>query len=261
MRAILVHADRTPGMPARLETALSLARAVQGRVSVLVDTPVARYVSLDPMTGSQMVPDAISQALEADDAQAADLQARLAGQDVPFAVLRSEDEPIDALAAAARLADVVVLSRRPGLGGDLAIATRTPVLVVPEERALAFPLDSVCIAWDGGNEAAHALRGALPLLARSRTVHLLTVAAADKDAVPAAGALAYLALHGIMAQAHALTRESSTEATLAAAVAKCGGGLLVMGAYGKSRVREYLFGGVTRHFLEDDRLPALLLAH
>ena len=260
MRAILVHADRTPGMAARLETALSLARASQGRISVLVDTPVARYVSLDPMTGSQIVPDAISQALEADDTQAAELRAQLAGQDVPFVVLRSEEEPIDALVAAARLADVVVLSRRPGLGGDLALATRTPVLVVPEDRALAFPLDSVCIAWDGGNEAAHALRSALPLLAQSRAVHLLTVAA-EKAAAPAAGALAYLALHGVIAQAHALTRDGSTETTLAAAVAKCGGGLVVMGAYGKSRVREYLFGGVTRHFLEDDRLPALLLAH
>lgn len=260
MRAILVHADRTPGMAARLETALSLARASQGRISVLVDTPVARYVSLDPMTGSQIVPDAISQALEADDTQAGELRAQLARQDVPFVVLRSEEEPIDALVAAARLADVVVLSRRPGLGGDLALATRTPVLVVPEDRALAFPLDSVCIAWDGGNEAAHALRSALPLLALSRAVHLLTVAA-EKAAAPAAGALAYLALHGVIAQAHALTRDGSTEATLATAVAKSGGGLVVMGAYGKSRVREYLFGGVTRHFLEDDRLPALLLAH
>jgi nucleotide-binding universal stress UspA family protein len=58
-----------------------------------------------------------------------------------------------------------------------------------------------------------------------------------------------------------LTREGSTEATLANAVANAGGELLVMGAYGKSRMREFLFGGVTLYFLEESTAPALLMAH
>jgi nucleotide-binding universal stress UspA family protein len=44
-------------------------------------------------------------------------------------------------------------------------------------------------------------------------------------------------------------------------VNKIGGDLLIMGAYGRSRMREFLFGGVTRYFLEDCPRPALLMAH
>ena len=78
---------------------------------------------------------------------------------------------------------------------------------------------------------------------------------------PAAEALRYLRQHGIEATPRALQRHGSTEQTLAAAVAESGCGLLVLGAYGRSRLREFLFGGVTRHFLEDGAAPALLMAH
>jgi nucleotide-binding universal stress UspA family protein len=65
----------------------------------------------------------------------------------------------------------------------------------------------------------------------------------------------------VKAELHELARTGSTEETLAAACARLQAGLLVMGAYGHSRMREYLFGGVTRYFLEDVTSPALLLAH
>jgi nucleotide-binding universal stress UspA family protein len=78
---------------------------------------------------------------------------------------------------------------------------------------------------------------------------------------PAADAVRYLARHGIEASPHELTRRGSTEETIAGAVGKIGGDLLIMGAYGRSRMREFLFGGVTRYFLEDCPHPALLMAH
>ncbi|MEZ5683950.1 MAG: universal stress protein [Novosphingobium sp.] len=67
--------------------------------------------------------------------------------------------------------------------------------------------------------------------------------------------------HGIAAELTELQRGDSIEETLAASVAQHGAELLVMGAYGHSRVREFLFGGVTRYFLEEEGGPALLLAH
>jgi len=60
---------------------------------------------------------------------------------------------------------------------------------------------------------------------------------------------------------HELTKAGSTEETLAKAAVRCKAQLLVMGAYGHSRMREYLFGGVTRYFLDDCPGPALLLTH
>ena len=107
---------------------------------------------------------------------AAEIEAQLTGQDVPFDVVRSEDEPVAALAAAARLADVVIVSRASGLAGELAMTSRTPVLVLPDKERHSAPARQVaCIAWDGGNEAALALRSAVPLLAGCGEVHVLTV--------------------------------------------------------------------------------------
>lgn len=260
MRSILVFADRGPAMDARLETGLSLARAMNGHVSVLVDTPVTRYISMDPMGGSYLASDALQQAIADDDAQAAAIEARLSGEDVPFDVVRSEAEALDALAANARLADCVVLSRSSGLAGELALVSRCPVLVVDEDAPLSAPVARACIAWDGGDEAAHALRAAAPLLATGSEVHVLTVKE-KPGGFPATDALRYLARHGISAELHELARTGSTEETIAAAAARLQAELLVMGAYGHSRMREYLFGGVTRYFLEDCRSPALLLAH
>ncbi len=260
MRSILVNADRRPGMDARLETALSLARATNGHVTVLVDTPVARYISMDPMGGSYVASDALKQAMADDDANAATIEARLQKEDVPFDIIRSEAEPVEALAKAARLADVVVLSRSGGLAGELALLSRTPVLVLPDNQALTAPVGKAFIAWDGGDEAAHALRSSAPLLASCGSVEVVTVTE-KPGGFPPVDALSYLSRHGVKAELHELPRRGSTEETLAVAVARSGADLLIMGAYGHSRVREYLFGGVTRYFLEESDGPALLLAH
>jgi nucleotide-binding universal stress UspA family protein len=260
MRSILVSADRLPGMDARLETALSIARAHQGHITLLVDTPVVRYVAMDPMGGSYVATDALKQAMADDDAAAGKLEERLSREDVPFDVVRSEAEPVDALAKAARLADLVIVSRASGLAGDLALSSRTPVLALGEKTVLPSPLASACIAWDGGDEAACALRHAVPLLAGCPSVKVITVAE-KPGGFPPTEALRYLSRHGIKAELDELPRRGSTEETLDVAVSRTGADVLVMGAYGKSRMREYLFGGVTRYFLDKQDGPALLLAH
>jgi nucleotide-binding universal stress UspA family protein len=260
MRSILVHADRGQSTPSRLETGMALARAHGGHVTVLIDTPVARYIAMDPLGGSYVATDALNQAIAEDDAKAAAIEAQLTGQDVPFDVIRSEAEAVDALAAAARLADVVVTSRSSGIAGDLAMSTHTPVLVLPDDSDLRLPLERACVAWDGGDEAALALRSAVPLLASCGEVHVLTVKE-KPGGFPATGAMDYLARHGVKAELVEILRTGSTADSLSAAVAQRRAQLLVMGAYGKSRMREYIFGGVTHHFLEEAPGPALLLAH
>ncbi|MDR2857445.1 MAG: universal stress protein [Novosphingobium sp.] len=260
MRSILVYADRSPAMSARLETALALARAGDGHITLLVDTPITRYISMDPMGGSYVASDAMKQALADDDGQAARLRAQIREAGLSYDVIRSEDEPVEALAVASRLADVVIVSRASAVAGEVVLATRTPVLVLANDRALPVPVARACVAWDGGNEAAAALRGSIPLLARCASVHVLSVGG-KPGGYPAEDAVRYLARHSIHAEPRQLARKGSTEETLAAAVLKIGGDLLIMGAYGHSRMREFLFGGVTRYFLEDCPRPALLMAH
>ncbi|MDE8653028.1 universal stress protein [Novosphingobium album (ex Liu et al. 2023)] len=260
MRSILVNADNHPELDTRIDTALALARSVGGHVTVLIDTPISRYIAMDPMGGSYVVSEALEQACAEDDARAAEVEARLARDDVPFDVIRSEAEPVEALARAARLADLVVISRSSGIAGELALSTRTPVLALTDGKPLAVPPRSVCIGWDGGDESALALRSAVPLLASASAVRLLTVAE-KAGGFPATEALRYLSRHGIHAELEELQRRGSTEETLAVAVTRHDADLLVMGAYGKSRVREFLFGGVTAYFTAEKGGPALLLAH
>ena len=101
----------------------------------------------------------------------------------------------------------------------------------------------------------------MPLLRDCEAVHLLTVLVEQPKGFPPTDALRYLSRHGIKAELHELQRGNSVEETLAEEMRRLGGQLLVMGAYGHSRMREFLFGGVTRYFLEDKDGPALLMAH
>jgi nucleotide-binding universal stress UspA family protein len=247
-------------MASRLETALSLARVSSGHVSVVVDTPVARFMAMDAMGGSYLAADAIREALERDDSYAEELAAHLRREDVPFDVLRCEDEPADALVEAARLSDVIVLSRGCEFAGQVAVTARAPVLLVPDNQPLSLPVDRACVGWDGGEEAAAALRVAVPLLRHCGEVHVLSVREKE-GGFPATEALRYLSRHGVKAELHELDRVGSTEEALAAGVARLQGQLLVMGAFGHSRLREFLFGGVTRYFLGNGAGPALFLAH
>ncbi|MCJ2188314.1 universal stress protein [Novosphingobium beihaiensis] len=260
MRSILVNADRKPGNDARIDTALGIARQFNGHVSVLVDTPVTRYIAMDPMGGSYVISDALEEARKEDDAAAAKFETRMARDDVPFDILRSEDDPVSALANAARLADLVVLSRSGGFAGELALASGTPVLALPDGKALEMPIRRACIAWDGGEQAASALRASVPLLESCQVVKVISVIE-KPGGFPATDALRYLSRHGIHAEFEEHERRGSTEETLAIAATQAHAELMVMGAYGKSRVREFLFGGVTAYFLGEANAPALLLAH
>lgn len=260
MRSILVQAGRDKFNSVRLDTAMNLARARAGHVTLLIDTPVDRFVTVDPYGGTYIAREALDAAVAEDDALAELFEGRLANDDVPFDVAKFETSPLDAMIEAGKLADVIVVTRDGGFAGDLAVEGNAPVLVLGKS-ALTFPLGSACIAWDGGTEAALALRSAVPLLADCPQVEVLMVGDDAAKGFPPTDALRYLARHGIKAELTVLAKANSIEETLAGEAARRQAELLVLGAYSHSRVREFLFGGVTRYFLDDADGPALLLAH
>lgn len=261
MRSILVQAGHDAGMTARVETALAIARANEGHVTLLIDTPVDHFVTVDPYGGTYVAHDALAAALKDDEALAQAVSERLQRDDVPYDVVQFELPQIDALATAAKLADLAVVSRHGGLAGDLALATSCPVLALPDGAPLAFPVGTACIAWDGGDQAARALRAAAPMLSGCRDVHVITVTGKAATGFPATDALRYLSRHGIKAELHEVAKGNSIEESLRDTVRALGANLLAMGAYSHTRVREFLFGGVTRFFLEEQDAPALLLTH
>jgi len=176
---------------------------------------------------------------------------------------RQETGRVDqALARRGRLADLVVVPRESGargLGIEVETAlfdTGRPLLLAPPAFGNALG-DGVAIAWNGSVEAARAVSAALAFLGRAKRVAVLTAGAGADPA----DLVAYLAAHGIAAEPQALEAEGSDlAAQLQQAARAAGCDLLVMGAYGHSRLRELVLGGVTDSILRSAELP-VLMAH
>ena len=133
-----------------------------------------------------------------------------------------------------------------------------PVLLAPTQPS--GPLgDTVAIAWNASPEAARAVAAALPFLAASRAVHILSVGKED-ESLSDAELAGYLGWHGVTAVAHHLTpiKGVKTGEALLAAARDHGADLLVMGGYGHAPWREMIFGGATAEIVGSSRLPVLL---
>lgn len=259
MRSILCPIDISQSLDDRVETALALARACDGHVTFQIATPFAQMAAWEPFGGVAVSSYALTEAREANEKLAKELDARFASQDVPFDIELLDQERITAAAAAARFADIVVGSLTDPAIEEMALSLRAPVLGVPRGVPM-FAFDApAMIAWDGGHEAANALRAALPLLRMARTVHLLTVQEKDSG-FPAADAARYLSRHGIHAESHRRERNGSVAFTIEESARSLDAGLIVMGLFGHSRLRELLLGGVSREMLDRSQIP-LLLAH
>lgn len=269
LKSILVHADASSEMQQRVEDALSLARRHDGHVTALFNLPLQRFISTDPFGGAFLAAEALATA-QADLLVGQNkLAERLGRDDVPWDIVASEGDLVASLAASAALADLVVVGMTPAntgkfdaypmLAGDLALAAHVPVLALPEGRS-SFDLDGpAIIAWNGSAEAATAIRQATPLL-HGRSVTLLRVDETEGQFADMA-ALSYLSRHGIHTEARTETRGIETvEEAIERVATEMGAALVVMGAFGHSRFRQTLFGGVTRYMLDSARVP-LLLSH
>lgn len=170
----------------------------------------------------------------------------------------------------AHYADLVVFGRTANalpeaerlVFGDLLLHSGRPVLLVPRHAHWSEPLDQVVVAWKPSPEASRALHDALPLLHRATAVHLLVVepkvGATGHGELPGADIAAHLGRHDLQVEVVSLPREgqSSGEAILRYAK-QVGAQLIVAGGYGHSRLREQVFGGVTRELFDNATVPVL----
>jgi len=139
--------------------------------------------------------------------------------------------------------------------GALIVASGRPVLYCPayHDRLSRRP---VLIAWKDTREARRAGADALPLLKRAQSVTVLEICEPDEleSALGRATEVAAgLARHGVHASPESIARSGSTSDTLLAQADDRGVGLIVAGAYGHSRLGEWVFGGVTRRLLRQAR--------
>ena len=270
MKSVLLHINRDSGQESRLQATLDLVRAQEGHLTCLQVTPIQQYVAMDPFGGSFVLPANLNELRAEEAEERAAMEERLENEGVPWDWQHYNGDLVQTLLSASRLADVTVLTRtmaapkEPGsplpIAADVAVHARGPVLAVPPDLKSFDCCGRAVIAWNGSYEAAHALRSAVTLLQQAQEVNIVAVEE-DDSGFPAVDASAYLSRHEIASELHQWTRgERTVEETLGKAVKELNGSYLVMGAYGRSRLRETLFGGVTKHLMAECDVP-LLLAH
>jgi nucleotide-binding universal stress UspA family protein len=268
---ILVHVDEMPAAETRLRAAVELAAASKAHVSALflVTEPFMRA-----LVGRHVPEDFVRQQMatlerEADERLAA-LTAIADAKGVKLEVKRETatmDHLPAILARQGRRADLIVVG--PGSDSDgsaLAEAafmdTGRPALVVPAAWTGTLPPKRALVAWDGSREAARAAGDAIPLLRAAEDVVVLTVdahrAGSRFSDRPGFGLTTYLSRHGAKARVKQVAGSGGITDTILEQVTEERADLLVMGGYGHSRVREMMFGGVTRSILETAPSPILV---
>lgn len=170
----------------------------------------------------------------------------------------------------ARAADLIVVGARSeaivDLGiaadpGDLLMQAGRPLIVVPP-TAKWLDLRSVLVAWKDVREARRAVLDALPLLAAAKDVTIAAIPERDGDRkdilAEVADVAAWLRGHGIVASLVVPEKGTDTIGQLDKVAADIDAGAVIAGAYGHSRLREWILSGVTRHLATESRRCAFL---
>lgn len=271
-RAILVHADRSSASARRVKLAAGLAREFGATLTgIAAGVPYIpayapfgeSFVALQPEiveAALNQVVAALSEAETAFRAAAGDPAARWrharASSAASFAALAARGA--DLIIAGAPSTDDTdpLLAMDPS---DLIMSAGRPVLLVPPTME-DFAPQQIVIGWKDTRESRRAVLDAMPLLLKAKEVVVATVASPE-DAVGAAEVAEWLTMHGVYAKP-LVEREPEGGAAwaLAKIAQRINAGLVVAGAFGHSRTREWIFGGVTRSLLMHSR-TAVLFSH
>jgi nucleotide-binding universal stress UspA family protein len=273
MKTIVVHVAEDAGLVNRLATAASLALTHGAHLVGLSTHPTdlhipaglrGRGASLGFVREMKQLAD------EHERTCRRIFDAEIARSGVSAEWRRDDREPMEALALHSRYADVVLVSQTPPanveqfLTGErpdhLALTAASPTLVLPNGKAVESPGRRVLIAWRSGREAARAVRDSLPVLRRAQRIDVLTIGPAEQDHLPGAEIAAYLARHGLAVETRANYGEDEPGEIILTIAREMSADLVVMGAYGRSRLRELILGGTTKHMLSHATMP-LWLSH
>jgi len=269
-KTILVHLDETPRRKERLQLACTLAARFDAHLVGLFALGSARIPSYALAEAGPLVL-AIEERRRGEAAAAAEKEFRDAerrgGGKSEWRV--SKEDAAGAVRLSARYSDLVVLGQpQPGDGlgraiaEDVILASGRPVLMVPYAGHFPDAGKRVLVAWNASPEAARAVTDALPLLARAHNVEVVVFeGGGDHGEPPGADLALYLARHGVKATA---ARQSAPGVDIGSQIlsraADNDTDLIVMGAYGHSRMRELALGGATRSMLDAMTVP-VLMAH
>jgi len=272
-KTVLVHVSRDKRCPARLDLAFTLARQFEAHVvglHAIAFTPIPSYALAESGAAVEAAYRA-GHERNRDEAKALFEAAAKRSGDTRREWRWSAEDALEAVSMHARYADLVVIGQTqpdsesgvaPEFPAQLVLRSGRPILVVPYAGKFERVGKRVLIAWDAGREATRALTDALPLLQRAESVQVASFNPEQRPAgVPGADIGLYLARHGVKVEvAQQTARDLDIGNQLLSRTADHGADLIVMGAYGHSRLQEMVLGGVTRTVLESMTVP-VLMAH
>jgi nucleotide-binding universal stress UspA family protein len=272
LKDLLVHVDSDDACATRIDVAVALAAQHEAHLTGL---HVMAWPQLPGYIEAQLPPSFHEEQRRELDERARRVATRLQEgarrKGVTPEWRTAEGDVLAMVGLHARYADLTVLGQGVDLedpSGELAwlpeelvLGVGRPVLIVPRYGSFPTVGERVLVAWNGSREATRAVNDALPILRRATAVTVLSIDAEGEPyrRVPGADIALHLARHGIRTEA-ASTRSVDLPVgdVLLSFAADCGADLLVMGAYGHSRLREMLLGGATRHILRHMTVPVLM---
>jgi nucleotide-binding universal stress UspA family protein len=266
---ILVHVEPGPVSERRLRYALSMAQNRNMKLiglTVRLSSSAAVSTTMGDITATAALCDASGDCC----LTAKELFDKVTqGSGIALEWREVSGVPLDVITAEAGRADLTVVGRNDRVDmesgvyqispADVIMACGTPVMVVSADAPLSYKAQRILFAWKSTAQAARAARDALPLLKSADTVVLTEVASANSKYEISAEAMAqYLASHGIEVSIRRLqpTGDVGYQLIVAAADNECD--LIVAGAYGHSRLHEWVLGGVTQSLLGAATIPCIL---
>jgi nucleotide-binding universal stress UspA family protein len=275
-RTVLVCLNEVDRAAVLLQLSGDLAKAQDAHLIGLFVIPGLRIY---PANGMAMTPELfeVHREMFTDRAEAAKalFEARVRDVDLPaeWRLVESGSPLVaDTVIQHARQADLVVASQsshESGSGvesdfaGRIAMESGRPVLLVPHYGRFEHCGRRALIGWNGTREAARAAFDAVGILKHAHSVHVSWIdsqeSQEDASPNPAAELAKTLARHGIKMTAERLARsEIGAGEALLSHASDLGADLIVMGAYGHSRLREFILGGATRTILQSMTVPVLM---
>lgn len=148
------------------------------------------------------------------------------------------------------------------LTADLIMASGRPILIVPKLRKKSFSIETAVIGWKSSRESTRAAFDSVPLLKTAHEVHVLAVSSKlEKNkiqSIPQFDLAESLARHGLKISAHSIHDDRKAGLVILDFAKKQDADIVIIGAYGRSRLRERLLGGVTDYILHHATVPVLL---
>jgi nucleotide-binding universal stress UspA family protein len=264
---IMVSLDLGPDSADRVQLAAGLAKLFEATLTGVAARPIPVPTALTNLQEDGIIRAAEERRFSEELARTRDLFNRNAGEQVQTAWRSAEAGALAYLIQQARAADLIVVGRHgtadgdPGemdvMPGPLLMEAGRPVLVVPPgiEHLSA---DRIVVAWKDTPEARRAVSAALPFLRQADHVHVVTVGP-EARLQGAEDVAAHLMRHDVNASTRLLFGGPPDEADEVLRFARREyADLLVMGAYGHSRLREWAFGGMTRDILQTANVCGLM---